>query len=134
MKFKHIQKPGTVRNIHDSCTLSHIQSPWFIQIYSESLTSLTNLKHHPRVIHANFEPYLIGFRHMENLAYLGTLCLTRIQVYSQSCRYLGIFAHFYIHTYHPGITGSIKVKRHLHQVGSSFKSLFISIWNILFQK
>ena len=82
------------------------------------------------------------------LAYLGTQCFTHIQVYSQSYilgyTYRGIFAHIRVyfsrfrHIQNPSITGPNSVVQHLlFKSGSSFKSLFKSIWNIfsfLFQK
>ena len=117
-RFSYIQNLGTYLCQTYSCILSYIQNTWLIQAYLApshiSSVSGTLFRYYSRAIYAYSENHLGRFRH-RNLAYLGTYCLTHIQVYSQSYTYRSIFAHTwpyfrkFRHIQDTGITGSTNV-------------------------
>ena len=117
-------------------TLTHIQNPWLILPYSETLTYLSSFRHYSKVIYLYSEPYLNKFRYSWNSDLLRH---AMFHAYSGIFTKLDISKHIFPHCdSDPGITGSSNVKQQLLlKLGPSFKSLVRSIWNIflfLFQK
>ena len=116
-----------------SCILRHIQNTRLIQEYSEPLTYLACFRHYSRAIHAYSEAFLSRFRHIQNYGLFRYVMFHRyfrqINKVTHIEAYLPTLEFRYIQD--PGITGSSNVKQHmLVNSGSSFKSLFRSIWNL----
>ena len=76
-----------------SFILRHIQNPWLIQKYSDSLTYLASSRHYSRAIHAYSEPYFSRFRHIKNS---------------------GLFRHVMFHAY-TGIFTKLHILKHIYQ-------------------